>query len=173
VALGTFIAGRYSATYDPPGAVAAADVGITERGYDLSISFLKERIAPTDAYGDTVVDNIYRGANVRLSAIFDEYKAGSLNNSDAVNSVFAPSGATFFGLGLIGRLDSNVAGILILTDTDSTPAATFPATLTATYSIIAENYDIRLLFAPSLRKVPVQLQILPYLDTSIKFFTTT
>jgi len=178
MALGTFIAGRYSCSYDPPGAVAAADMGIMDDGYELALAFAKELIQGTDAYGDSVIDGVYRGGQCFWSGISKEYKAGSLNaalpyNSDAVGGVFAPTGATFLGPGLIGRLDSNIAGILIATATASTPAAASPATLTGTFAIAAENFDLRLAFTSKHRRVPFRLRFLPYLDTAIKWFTTT
>lgn len=177
--LGTFIAGRYSSTYDPAGAGAGVvDVGIVERGYELQISFSKKLITNTDAYADSVIDGVYRGGNVFWQTTMLEYKIGSLNvalpyNDDATNDVFAPTGATFLGPGLVGRLDSNIAGSYVVTSTTGTPAVSTPATLTATLAIIAENFNINLFFGPEERKIPLRLRFLPYSDTFTKWFSTT
>lgn len=176
-----FIAGRYSVTWDPPGAgTGAVDVGIVERGYELQLSYSKKLITNTDAYADAVIDAIYRGANVFWQTTCLEYKAGSLNPAfpygsigDGVFLAYAPTGATYMSLGVIGRLDSNVAGVLIATSTTATPAVSTPATLTATYSLIAENFNVNLLFGPEERKVPMRMRFYPYLDTVLKFFTAT
>lgn len=172
MALGTFVAGRYSATYDPPGGTAAADVGLMEDGYDISARIAKEKIGETDAYGGSVIDAIYRGiAEVFIDALALEWKAGLLN-AIMPYATLAPSGATYFGPGVIARLDSAVAGILIMTATSSTPAAAAPASLTATYTIIDES--IRWGLKSKLRKMPFRWQVYPYDDSgTIKYFTAT
>lgn len=174
MALGTFIAGRYSSTYDPPGGTAAADVGIAEEGYELSWTYSVEPIAQSDSHGDAFMDGVFRGiSNCFIQANSLEAKAGSYNPVTPW-SILAPSGTTYLGPGVIGRLMSDVAGILILTSTAGTPAVSSPATMTATYAILAENYDVRLLFHSKLRKVPIRWRILPYSDSgTIKYVTAT
>lgn len=173
MALGTFIAGRYSATYDPPGATAATDIGIMEEGYTISWQYSAEGIENTDAYGDMFIDGIYRGIKgVFCQSDSIEYKTGSLLAVTPWGAL-AATGASTLAPGVIGRLMSDVAGVLIMTATAATPAASSPATLTATYAILAENFDVSLLFNSKLRKVPIRFRFLPYLDTVIKFFTTT
>ena len=168
-----------SATYDPTGAVAAADIGIAEKGYELSLRYLKEMIGDTDAYGDTPIDAIYRGAEMFLQSTLKEYKASVLNAVLPYQSVaagafvaFAPTGVNSFQLGVIGRLDTDLDGIVIMTSTTGTPAVATPATATFTHCMFAANFDLRMLFGPTLRKVPFRWQVYPYLDTTIKFFTT-
>lgn len=62
---------------------------------------------------------------------------------------------------------------MVLTATPNTPAAAAPASLTATASILAPNFDARLLFDSRLREVPVRLQLLPFSSTGIRWFTIT
>lgn len=164
----------FSATYDPPGATAAADVGLMEDGYEISARPAKDVIGETDAYGSSVIDAIYRGiADVFISALALEWKAGLLN-AMMPYATLAPSGATFFGPGVIGRLDSNVAGILIATATSATPAAAAPATMTATFAITAESFDIKWALNSKLRKMPLRWRIYPYDDAgTVKYFTAT
>ncbi len=144
-----------------------------EKGYTLSLSFAKQLINDTDAYADCVIDGVYRGGNCFLQMTSKEYKAGVLAAAMPY-SVLAPTGANTFGPGVIGRLDSAIAGAMILSATAATPAASSPATLTATYCIFAENYDISMLFGPEHRKVPMRFRFLLYLESSVPaWFKTT
>lgn len=159
----TVAAGRYSATYN------SVDVGITQQGYEISLESKWQEITPTDAFGDTIIDGVYRGGNCYCQYEGMAYKAGAI-------TPFWPWGA----LGIlattaapIGRLASDVAAAFVMTDTDATPAATIPATLTASKSILAPNNPAKLLFDSRLRTVPTRLQFLPYLSTDHKFFSTT
>jgi hypothetical protein len=162
--LGTFIAGRYSGTFD------GVDTGITDEGYELQQSVSKEMIDESDAYGQSAIDGIYRGGNCFLQFVGKEYKAGAI-------TPFWPYGA----LGVmattaapISRLDSNVAKAMVLSSTANTPAAAAPASLTASLAILAENADGRLLYNSKLRKVPVRLRCYPSLSSgTVTWFTQT
>lgn len=161
MALDTFVAGRYSSTYN------AVDTGITEGGYELSQDSKAELLNETDHYGGMLIDFIYRGGDVSLMFESKAYKAGS-------TTPFWPWGA--LGVtGVISRLASDVALITVLTSTTGTPAVSAPATLTGTKSILAPNNPARLLYNSKLRTVPVRLQLLPYDSGAavIKWFTTT
>jgi hypothetical protein len=164
MALDTFIAGRYSQTYN------AVDTGITEEGYTLSQDSAAHLINNTDAYGDSIIDWVYRGGNVTLQFESKAYKAGSM-------TPFWPWGAMGVmstAAAPIGRLASDVASAMVLTSTAATPAVTSPATLTASKSILAPNSPANLLFNSKVRNVPIRLQLLPYLSSStyIWFATT-
>jgi hypothetical protein len=162
-----------SATYDPPGGTAATDLGIMEQGYDVSWRLAGEPIAESDAYGLMFIDMVYRGlSDVFIGCDALEYKAGPLLAVSPFNAM-TPTGSSVLAPGVVGRLMSNMAGVLILTATAATPAASSPATLTATYSHLAENFDVSLLKNSKLKKVPIRFRVLPYLDSVIKFFTTT
>lgn len=160
MALGTFIAGRYSATNN------SVDVGITKDGYRLEQGSEAELLNETDAFGATLIDWVYRGGSVRLNFRSKEYKAGSL-------ACFWPWGA----LGVlqttsapISRLASDVAVAFVLSSTANTPAAAAPASLTATKAILAPNVPAEILFDSRLREVPISLQLLPYVSSSSHIF---
>lgn len=161
MALETIIAGRYAGTYN------SVDVGITENGYELQQDSDAQPVSPTDAYGDSVIDLVYRGGNVFLQFESKAYKAGSI-------TPFWPWGA-LGAMGVIGRLASAVAAAMVLTATTGTPAVASPATLTGTLSILAENSPARLLYSSAVRLVPVRLRLLPYDAGSgvIKWFVQT
>ena len=144
-----------------------------ERGYELSITYGKDVITDTDAYGDSVIDGVFRGGNCFLQGTSKEYKAGILN-AVTPYAALAPTGASYLGPGVIGRADSDIAGILIMTATTGSLAASAPATLTATYAIIAENFDVRMFMGPEHRKCPFRFRFLLYSDAgTMKWFTTT
>jgi hypothetical protein len=167
VGLGTFVAGRYTGTYN------SVDLGIMEGGYEISWAISMENIDNTDAYGDTVIDQVLRGMNVFAQWNAKEYKAGPLAAATPL-STLPPTGTSSLKLGLIGRLATDVAATLVLSATAGTPAATSPASLTAAEAILAEGYDVRLLFDSRHRKVPVRMRLLPYTaSTDTIFFSTT
>jgi hypothetical protein len=161
MALDTFIAGRYSNTYN------GTDTGITEQGYELQVEFGSEDIAESDAYGTSLIDWVYRGGKTYLQSESLAYKAGSI-------TPFFPWNGTVGRMGIVGRLASDVALATVLTATAGTPAAATPATLTASKSLLAPNNPARLLFNSKLRKVPIRLALLPY-DSggNIIWFSTT
>lgn len=148
MALDSFIAGAYSSTYN------AVNVGITEQGFELNFETKAEEIGESDAYGEALIDFIYRAG--RLTMMFESlaYKSGSV-------TPFWPWGALGV-LGVVGRLASNVAMALVMTSTAGTPAAATPATQTFSKAILAPNNPARLLYNSKLRKVPVRLLCLPY-----------
>lgn len=161
MALETLIAGPYSGTYN------SVDVGVTENGYEIQQESSVQDITPTDLYGDTVIDSVYRGGNVFLQFESKAYKTGSI-------TPFWPWAA--LGLhGTSGRLGSNVASAMVLTAKAGTTASTTPATLTGSKSILAPNSPARLLYSSVLRTVPVRLRVYP-VDTGggvIGWFTMT
>jgi len=142
-----------------------------------------EDIGETDAWGQTVIDGIWRGGNCFLQFVSTAYKAGSLG-------AFWPWGGQLAGAGAlgilvddsiaapnklpIGTLATNHALPLVLTAAAGTPAAATPATLTATKALLAKNNNGRLLFNSKLRDVPVRLRLYPVTASSVtKFFATT
>lgn len=160
----TLIAGAYTGTYN------SVAVGPTQKGFELSQSFKTELIDETDQWGLTVIDAVYRGGEAFLQFESRTYKAGA-------TTPFAPWGA----LGVvatttapIGRLASNVAAATVLTAVANTPAAAAPASLTASLSLLAENFDGKLLFDSRLRNVPVRLRLYPGLSGgTLTWFTLT
>ena len=173
MALGTFIAGPYSSTYNYQ-AAGAADLGITEKGYQVNVQHSAENVAPTDIYGDSVIDQVHRGANVTLEFTTIEWKASPLRALQPWSAtVFAPTGATALLMGVVGGLGSAFDGILILTAVAGTTAATAPATMTATHAIIHEGFDVNWLMGPNLKKIPLKFRILPFLSSTVRWFSAT
>lgn len=166
MALGTFVAGRYTATYN------AVDVGMTRQGYELQQTLKQEAVDETDAYGLSTIDYIYRGGDCFVQYECREYKAGSYGPfwpfGGGTLGVLSTSGAP------VGILASSVAQSFVLTSTANTPAAAAPASLTAAGAILAPNFDGRLLYDSRLRAVPVRLQCLPTIVSTVpKWFVQT
>jgi hypothetical protein len=166
MAIDTLVAGRYSGTYN------AVDVGITQAGYELQQDSSAQILNQSDAYGETIIDIIYRGGSVHIQWESMAYKAGSY-------TPFWPWGGGTLGVARnaanpIGILGTDEALSFVLTATASTPAAAAPATLTASKSILAPNYPARLLYDSRLRTVPVRILCLPTDSAgTLTWFTST
>jgi hypothetical protein len=174
MALGTFIAGRYSMTYQAP-SDSARSGGIQEKGYYLDWSYKKDVLDRTDQFGQGVkIESFLQGVNVHLSGVAKEQLSGVMKMINPFNG-WAGTGVSNFNMGVVGVQDSDNSGIVILTATAGTPAAASPATLTATLCILAEDFDVTLLFGPEHRTYPWRFSVLPYLasGTTYRYFSST
>jgi hypothetical protein len=164
--LATLIAGRYSAVYN------SVDVGITRQGHEIEVALKAEVIDESDLYGLSMIDLIHRGGNAFYQANFREYKAGSIS---VLTAPFAGTlGILVNAANPVGAVGSDKAQALVLTAATGTPAATSPATLTASKAILAEDYPVKLLFDSRLREIPVRMRLIPYASSqnTIWFSTT-
>lgn len=159
------VGGRYASAWN------SVNLGITEQGYDLTMALKEEVINESDAIGGSMADFFYRGGDCALRADSKEYIAGAI----AAMWPFGALGQIATSALPIGRLASDAAKPLVLTATAGTPAATRPATLTGTNSILAPGQNSTLLFNSKLRRVPIFHQFLPYVITgsTIGWFVTT
>lgn len=107
-----------------------------------------------DAYGRSVIDGIYQGGNAFIGLTCEEYKAATL----AAWWPFSSRGR----MGLIGRLHYDMALPLVLTAVAGTPAASSPATLTATRAFPSPGTQRRVVFGPTLRTLPLRWRLYPY-----------
>lgn len=161
MSLGTFIAGRYSSVWN------SVSLGIMDQGYDLQMDPKEQLINRSDAYGDMLIETIYRGVDWSMMCESLEYMAGT-------TGALYPFG-TLGAVGVIGRLGSAIATPLVLTSTVGTPAAAAPATFTGTLTKLHPAANPRLLFNSALRTVPIRFVLYPS-DAGagvIKHFTTT
>jgi hypothetical protein len=161
----TFIAGPYTATYNSAlGGGADLDLGITEDGFELEVTPFADLVRG-DNLGESIQDGVYRGKDVYLNVVIQEW------SKDGVMRAFNPFIDTdalsdISEVGQVGRLLSNMAGVLILTAVAGTTAAATPATLTASRAIIAPGFPLKSLLATRLRKLPLRFLLLPYTDSS-------
>ncbi len=164
------VSGPYVSTYTSGasafGGNTARTTGITsDDGYRLLWTVHKQRIGNdgTDRWGLSLLENVYRGADFSISYRAREY---ALSNTQVVwpyaaaatgNANLAPA------IGIPGVCDdtSSFTGILAMSAISGTPAASNPATLTASHATIADGQQIDLLFTSKLRETPVVLNLLP------------
>jgi len=168
--LGVFVAGRYSATIAYPGDTAKS-LGIMEEGYNVRWTKSTDLINRTDAYGDTLIEGFYQGINMNVSCVAKEWLEAVIDSMQPFNA-WAGTGADTFDLGTIGRAETDNAGILVLTATAGTPAASSPTSMTFTYAI-QDDTDVTMLFGPRHRVMPLNFRIYPYSSSGIKFFSST
>lgn len=148
----TLIAGPYTATWN------SVALGIFEG--DASLPTIErtdvvEDVGNTSAYGRTIIDGVFLGSNWTAQMVCMEYKAGPL-------AAFAPYHATLGRLGTIGVLIYTLSQALILTAVSGTSAASTPASLTASKSLLLPGFAARLVYGPTIRKVPLRFRLLPY-----------
>ncbi len=166
MALGAFVAGRYSATLN------AVAIGMSKQGFELEFQFKHEVIEESDLYGLTILDLIVRGANTYVSAMLKEWNAGSKAILWSLGG--SVLGKIFSTAVPCGSLASALASPLVFTSTANTPAAASPATLTASLAYPADNFNPKTLFDSRLRELPVRMIALPSVSGSdlVGFSTT-
>jgi hypothetical protein len=118
-----------------------------------------------------MIDGIYRGQDVQIVVTFKEWTAN-------IRSAIWPYGAAGFDgtVGQVGRLNSALAKVIILTAAAGSPAAagSSPATLTANLGIIAPENEIDILMGPDERNIPVLFDLIPYDDSgTVRHFAIT
>ena len=124
-----------------------------------------EAIANTSRYGKSTIDAIYQGGDFFAQFQCMEYRAGSI-------AAWWPFGAMGV-MGVIGRLYFAMSAPLVFTAVAGTPAAATPATVTAAQAILAPGFNTKLLYGPTLRKVPIRQILLPYTSGSVIWFSQT
>lgn len=140
-------------------------LGASERGFSLRTSLKAEQVEG-DLWGGSVVDIIYRGADVMLQFTSIAFRPS------VVSAVWPWS--VLGSMGTIGRLGSVIGGSLVMTAAPLTPAAGNPVigqvvinSLTAANAIFEGTSE--LIFDSRLRKVPINLRLLPFYDRTIVY----
>ena len=167
-ALGTFVAGRYTSTYN------AVAMGMCKDGFELEQDFELDEISETDAWGGSVIDGIFRGGNSFVQFTCEEYAAGALGAFWPLGTLGTLVTPTTMPIGVLA---STLAKALVLTAVTGTPAAGatgLGVTFTASNALLAKNFNGKLLLNSKLREVPVRQRLYPYLNTTpYVFFTMT
>jgi len=147
----TFISGGYTAT------LGGSSLGQIQAGFTIDHQIFK-RLITGDNYADTVQDGINRGMGVHISMTLLEY------NAAAAATALWPYGSTYLTFSeKVGQIDVQQSKVdsLILTAVAGPPAATVPATITCLKTILAENHNVSMLFAPDLRTIPLRMRVYP------------
>lgn len=150
------LAGQYLATLN------SVTLGIHEG--DAGVPAIEQRteaelIQSSDAYGSMIIDGFWRGGNFTYQGVLQEWRSGS-------KSALWPYASTWGQHGVIARRLYDLAQPLVLTAVTGTPAqvAGDPNTLTASRAILMPGFSQKILFGPTLRKIPLQMLLLPFLS---------
>lgn len=160
----TFIAGPFTATYNAGiGGGSALTLGITEDGFELEEVPYADLIRG-DNLGEAIQDGVYRGKDVYINFVLEEV---DLEGVRRLSQPFIDADAItdLSEVGQVGRLLTNMAGVLVLTPVAGTTAATYSGALTANKAIIAPGFPLRRLLATRHRKLPIRMLLLPYTDS--------
>lgn len=102
----SFVAGHYTATY------GGVDIGTTETGFELRPTYYKEDIK-IDDFGDTIVDGIYRGYNLRVTFELVQWTSAG---REALQFPFdLEDGGTLGTIRFVGRTLKSFSEALVLT----------------------------------------------------------
>lgn len=101
-----FVAGHYTATY------SGVEIGTTEIGFDIRKANYAEDIR-IDDFGDTVVDGIYRGYNLRIAFQLSEWAAAGREVLQFPQDL--EDGGTMGDMQFIGRTQVSFSKPLLLT----------------------------------------------------------
>ena len=143
----TFVAGSYTATYN------TLALGIIEDGFTIDwVSRAEDIIA--DVGGAAPIDGVYQGLEVQISFTLSEWDAA------AAQTAFWPFETTVGQMGRIGRLLSGMAKPLALTKCANTTAA--PTMISFPSAILSPGFSVQTFWANKLRKIPLQMRILPF-----------
>ena len=136
-------------------------MGVTEDGFEIEHTFHSEPVRG-DNMGDSIQDEIHRGADVAVSMTLIEFAtAKDANGAVAAGNIYWPVAAPGLA-GVIGDVGTDMASALLLTIANvATPAATHPASITFTKSKLASAFPVRMLFASRLRRIPLRMIAYP------------
>ena len=150
----TAISGPYTVTWN------GTSLGVTEDGIELEHVTFVEPVRG-DNLGDSKQDGVYRGGDVFVNFVLQEYSVANLALGPSNGKVWHPYHQTFGTIGVVGNIQTNYSAPLVFTAVAGTPAANQPTTVEIFSAILAENFPIRLLFAARHRKIPMRMQALP------------
>lgn len=145
--------GAYSATFK------AVTIGTFESSLRQNKTMHAQDVLAS-RFADTVIDGVYRGANVFAIAVIKEW-------TEAVRDAIWPFDEELGNTGIHGRMLTDIAGALVLTAITGTPAATIgPVTRTYPLAVIAPEHNTEITFGNEERNIPVVFRCLPTITVS-------
>lgn len=145
------IAGSYTATWNgAPCGLFEGDEGVPA----ITLRPIAEKVQNTDRWGKIPIDSVHMGGLATFMGRLMEYPLAL--------PILWPFGLFGTSIGAIGTLKYPLSRPLVLTSVAGTTASNSPATLTAAKSIIADDFDVRIKFGPTVRIVPIKLDLYPY-----------
>jgi len=151
----TAISGPYYGSWN------AEYMGVTEDGFEIEHTFYSEPVRG-DNMGDTIQDEIHRGADVAVSMTLIEFaKAKVVNGSVPAGNIYWPVAAPGL-VGVMGDVCTDMASSLLLTRVNiAAPNNANPTSITFGSSRLANNFPVRMLFASRLRRLPLRMIAYP------------
>lgn len=144
----SFIAGPYTVTYD------SNALGIMEDAPRMELTNEGDAIVG-DNMGGSVQDGIYRGGNMFMDIMLQEYDAAGAAGA------FWPFHTAFNGaLGVIGVTWASLAKAMVFTAVAGTNAT--PSPITFNKAILAPRFPVQMLFGSRHRNVGIRFQLLPF-----------
>lgn len=174
MALSVNIAGQWTATAQFP-SVAAADLAITQDGYQIGWRLLGKTFRRSDKFGDTPIERFNSGVEVSLSCVFHEWKATELKLLTITNDVIVPTGTQTFDLGLIGAQATDSGTIIVLSSIALTPARTNSFTSITFHNVtVDEDFPFDYTLGPDKAVFPFRGIVWPVAGagSTYKFLTT-
>lgn len=128
-----------------------------------------EEVRGSDAYGRSLIDAFGLGSDYMAVMTAWEWRA-------SVISAAYPWAPAFGRMGVIGQSYFDLAQPLVFSAIAGTPAQlkTGPQSISALKALLSPNWRIRILFGPTLRKIPLSFALFPYtLNSAVQWFSTT
>ncbi len=116
-----------------------------------------ERVEESDLYGLSLIEIIYRGAQLTLDAIGKIYATGT---TGPIAAWVASFGQVYVAASPIANRASAAGKPLVLTAVANTPAASTPATLTAAIAIVSPDNNFQYIFDSRVREAPLKFDVL-------------
>lgn len=147
------IAGAYTNTW------AGSAMGYTRSGYNLHYTLKGEKIEETDIYGLSLIDIVYRGAQMTIDATLKIYQAASVA---PLITYVASFGQIYAAGNPIATTASSKGQALVLTVVANTSAALAggPNTLTAIKTVPSPDNDFTLVLNSVVREIPLRFDVL-------------
>jgi hypothetical protein len=147
----SFISGAYTAT------LGGSDLGQIEAGFTIDHVLFK-RLITGDNFGEGPQEGINLGSAVHIAYNLLEYNAAG-----AAGALWPYGTGYLTHSSIVGTQDiqSSLVASLILTALAGTPASATPASITLPRSILAEGFNVAMLFSPDLRVVPIRQRVYP------------
>ncbi len=135
----------------------------SDDGFVLKGTYQGQEINQSDAYGQTLMEAIWRGLNWRVGLRGLEWnKPGILASMQAFGST-GPAATSFTPtLQSIGDRYSKFSQTLLLTSILGAYPPTLPSTLTALSAIVAPQTNVEYLMTSKMREAPFEFVLLPY-----------
>lgn len=134
---------------------------LSDDGYVITATFQGQEVNESDAYGQTLVEAIYRGANWRCRIRGLEFQRTGLLSLLQMFGQSGAAGTLTPLLGPIGDRWTKYCQSMVLTAILANPP-TMPQTLTALQTGLAPNSSPEFMITSKMRELPMELVLIPY-----------